>query len=184
MKIDLLNEIELPEGINVSITDHVVNVKGPKGEISRKFIHPKVSIKIANNKLVVESLKATKREKKLLSTYTAHLNNMLKGVKEPHIYKMKICSGHFPMNVTVNDKEVTIKNFFGESTPRKTNIVTGAKVKINGDEIVIESPDIEAAGQMASRIEQLCRITDRDIRIFQDGCYITHKSGKVLALFK
>lgn len=184
MKTDLKNEIELPNGINVTIVDSMVTVKGPKGEISRKFIHPKVSVKLSENQIILESLKATKREKKLLSTFTAHLKNMFKGVQEPHVYKMKVCSGHFPMNVTINDKEVVIKNFFGENTPRKAAIVAGVSVKNSGDEITIVSSDIEAAGQMAGRIEQLCRVTNRDIRIFQDGCYITNKAGKDLTSVK
>ena len=53
-------------------------------------------------------------------------------------------------------------------------------VKIEGDVIVIESTDKEAAGKTATNIEQLTRITDKDRRIFQDGIYVIEKSGKVV----
>jgi large subunit ribosomal protein L6 len=71
-----------------------------------------------------------------------------------------------------------IKNFLGESVPRKMAIKPNVEVKIEGEEIIVSSPDKEAAGQVAGDIEQLTRIKKRDIRIFQDGCYITHKAGK------
>jgi large subunit ribosomal protein L6 len=128
----------------------------------------------------LESKKSSKMEKKVIHSFAAHIKNMFKGVQEPHVYKLKICSGHFPMNVSVSGQEITIKNFFGESVPRKTTLPEKAEVKVNGDEIVITSADKEAAGQAAAKIESLCRITKRDIRIFQDGCYITEKAGKIL----
>ena len=56
----------------------------------------------------------------------------------------------------------------------------GTEVKVDGNEITISSVDKEKAGLMAAKIENLCRVSNRDIRIFQDGCYITHKAGKDL----
>ena len=84
------------------------------------------------------------------------------------------------MNVSVSGDEVIIKNFLGESVPRKVKVIEDTDIKVNGDVIEIKSVDKEKAGQMAARIESICRITNRDIRIFQDGCYIINKSGKDL----
>ena len=56
----------------------------------------------------------------------------------------------------------------------------GADVTIDGTAIIITSTDIEKAGQAAANIEQLTRITDKDIRIFQDGIYIVRKGSKTL----
>ncbi|PIZ52116.1 50S ribosomal protein L6 [Candidatus Woesearchaeota archaeon CG_4_10_14_0_2_um_filter_33_13] len=180
MKIDLREEIELPNGVTAVVDPitKVVKIKGSKEEIDRAFLHPKVKINLEGNKIILVAEKATKREKTMLGSYYAHINNMIKGVQEPHTYKLKICSGHFPMNVAVSGTEFVIKNFLGESVPRKFKIVPGVDIKVNGTEIVVKSADKEKAGMMAAKIELLCRITNRDIRIFQDGCYITHKAGK------
>ena len=180
MKIDLVKEIELPQGITAQLAEAVLKIKGPKGEAERKFLHPKIAVLIGGAKIILSSPKATKRERTIIGSFVAHITNMINGVQEPHIYKLKICSGHFPMNVSVSGEELLIKNFLGESVPRKVKIIKGADVKVNGDEIVINGIDKEVAGQMAARIESICRITNRDIRIFQDGCYMTHKGGKDL----
>lgn len=125
--------------------------------------------------------KATKREKTIVGAFWSHARNLVKGVQELHIYNLKICSGHFPMNVSVSGQEFVIKNFLGETVPRKVTLPKGAEVKITGTDILVSSPDREVAGLAAAKIENLCRITNRDLRIFQDGCYITHKVGKAVA---
>ena len=71
-----------------------------------------------------------------------------------------------------------IKNFLGESVPRKIKIPVGVKVKIAGDQVTVEADTKEAAGQVAASIEKLTVIKGRDLRIFQDGIYITYKDGQ------
>ena len=180
MKANLSKTIELREGVTTVLEGTLLKIKGAKGETERVFRHPKISLVVEGNKITLSCKNATKREKTLIGSYNSHINNMVQGAEEGFVYKLKICSGHFPMNVTVKGKELVIQNFFGESVPRKVGVLEGAKITITGQEIVVESVDKEIAGQMAARIENLCRITNRDIRIFQDGCYITHKAGKTL----
>jgi large subunit ribosomal protein L6 len=181
MKIDLRKEIELPEGVTVNLeTNSLVKLKGPKGEIERSFHHPKIKILVEGKTIVLTSLQATKREKTIIGSYESHIKNMVQGVQEGFVYKLKICSGHFPMNVNVSGDSIIIKNFLGESVPRKAKLIPTVEVKVNGEEIVVSGLDKELTGQMAARIERMCRITNRDLRIFQDGCYITHKAGKIL----
>ena len=112
----------------------------------------------------------------MINTFKAHLIHMIVGSMEGHVYKLKICSGHFPMTVAMKGDTLEVKNFLGEAHPRTLKIKQGADVKVNGEEIVVESPDKEIAGQTAADIEQLTRITNRDRRIFQDGIYIVEKS--------
>ena len=81
------------------------------------------------------------------------------------------------MTVTVKGSEFEVKNFLGEAHPRKMLIKQGVKVQIAGDKITVESPNVELAGQVASDLEQLTRIADRDRRVFQDGIYIIKKDG-------
>lgn len=182
MKVEKIEKkIEIKKGIEISIDNNIVKIKGPKGEVVRQIKNPKVNMKIQDNNILVWANNATKREKKEVFTYTAHINNMMKGANEGHVYELKICSGHFPMNVSVSGDELTIKNFIGEKAPRKLKLKDSVSVKINGDKIIVEHVNKETAGQTAASIEQLTRRHGFDTRIFQDGIYITKKDGKEMA---
>lgn len=171
-------EVALAEGVTCTIENNMVVMKAEKGEVKRSFLNPRVSINQKDGKIVLESKNATKKEKMIHNTYRAHLNNMMKGAKEGHVYKLKICSGHFPMNVSLNGNEITIKNFIGEKVPRVLKFKEGVDVKLDGTEITVTSVDKELAGQTAAEIEKLTRIKGKDLRIFQDGIYIINKDGK------
>lgn len=181
-KKQLLYDVAIPEGIDVTIGD-TVNVKGPNGEINRKLRMPNVNLEKVENKLVLSSKKSTKREKKIMCTIKAHLKNMVLGVQEPFIYKLQICSVHFPMTVNIDmpNNLLTIKNFFGESTERKAKLIEGVIVKMEGDIITVESCDIEKAGQTAANIETSTKVRGKDRRIFQDGIFIINKAGEDIA---
>lgn len=177
MKSDL--EFTIPvEETTVTVANGIVTVKGKLWEVSKKLFHPNVSITVKDGEVVLTSKNATRSEKKIILTYVAHITNLIKGVTEGFVYELKICSGHFPMSVAVKGNELEVKNFLGESYPRKLTLSGKNKVEINGEIITVEGCDKELAGQEAARIESVTRITNRDRRIFQDGIYITKKAGK------
>lgn len=175
---DIEEKLRIPEDVEIILDHHTIKVKGPKGENQRKLLHPKVKISNHNGFIILESKKPTKREKKVVNTFKAHIKNMIKGVRHKFIYKIKICSGHFPINVSTEGHFLIIKNFFGEKKDRKTKIIEGVDVKINGDIISIEGVDKEKVGQTAANIEQCTRRCGFDRRIYQDGCWIIEKDGK------
>lgn len=181
MKTVIEEVFELPHGVSASIENGVVRVKGAKGEVLRKMFAPGVSIKVDGQKVVFRSAKATRREKKMLYTFLAHLRNMVRGVQQPWVYKLKICSGHFPMTVTVAGNKFSIKNFLGEKVPRECIIPQGAEVKVAGQEITVSSVDRELAGRTAGLLEMLTFKPGKDQRTFQDGIYITEKPGREAA---
>tara|TARA_Y100000310_G_scaffold291063_1_gene318706 strand:- start:714 stop:1322 length:609 start_codon:yes stop_codon:yes gene_type:complete len=175
-----VEEITLIDGVSASADNGNITIKGEKGELVENIKDPLLSTKVADGKIVIQSKTRSRHEKRKVRTYKAHLLNKIKGVSEGYVYKLKICSGHFPMNVTLKGQEFEIKNFLGEKVPRTLTIQEGATVKVEGESITVESADKEKAGQVAASIEQLCRITNRDLRIFQDGIYIIEKAGKEL----
>jgi len=181
MKIDKLEDkIKIPSGVTVDVSDGCVKAKGPKGEVSRPLLSKKVTLEVAGDVVTVRTVDATKREKTILYSLSAHLKNMIKGVTEGHVYKLKICSGHFPMNISVKGSQFEIKNFIGEAVPRRMLILQGADVKMEGDIITVTGIDKEIVAQTAASIESLTRRPGFDNRIFQDGIYITEKDGKRL----
>ena len=176
----ILKEIELPESLSAAIDNNTLVIKSSSNESKRTFNQKNVSIQIRDKKIILESKLGTKEGKKIIGSLTAHIKNMMKGSLQKHIYILKICSGHFPMNVSANSSKLTVKNFLGEKVPRMLNLKSGADVKIEGDMIYVTSNNKETAGQVSADIEQLTRRPGYDNRVFQDGIYITSKDGKEL----
>ncbi len=171
-------EIVIKENIESKLEGKTLTIKGPKGELKRRFIYPGIKMSVKDNKIILSAENATKREKTMIGTFTAHIKNMIKGVLEGFVYKLKICAGHFPMSVLVEGQKVLIKNFLGERVPRKARILPGAKVLVQGDIITVEGIDKEVVSQSASNIELACRISNRDRRVFMDGVWLINKDGK------
>lgn len=174
----VVSKIEIPKDTTLKIENGLIIVKGKKGELKRKLLHKKVDIVIKDSQIMITPKSFSKKEKKVIGTFKAHIKNMLEGVNNPFKYILKICSGHFPMNVSVNKNLFVIKNFLGEKVPRTLKLKEGATVKVEGDIVTVESADKEIAGQVASDIEQLTRRTGFDTRIFQDGIYIINKAKR------
>ncbi|HLC66495.1 MAG TPA: 50S ribosomal protein L6 [Candidatus Nanoarchaeia archaeon] len=172
--------IPLPQGVIAEIKGDYFVIQGKRGGSQRLVNNPKVKVVVEDQQLIFTATPAKKAQKTILMTLVAHARNMVRGAQEGHLYKLKICSGHFPMNVALAGNELIIKNFLGEKYPRKMPVPTAVSVKVQGSEVVVESADKELAGQIAADIEQLTKITNRDRRVFQDGIYITMKDGKEL----
>ncbi|MBI5389418.1 50S ribosomal protein L6 [Candidatus Woesearchaeota archaeon] len=172
----------IPEGVQIGVQDKTLTVKGKKGELKREMAYPGVVFMMQDNKMVVQTEEETsKRGKRMVGTFAAHLTNMTKGVSKGHVYKLKVCSSHFPMTVAISGDTFSVKNFMGGKVPRTTKIKKGVKVEIKGNDIIVEGPNKELAGQVAADIETLTRRPNFDPRIFQDGLYITEKDGKPIA---
>lgn len=170
--------VPVPGNVDVTVKDGLVCVKGPKGEIKRVLGAPNVVLGATKEKVSLTSENATRREKMHMGTMRSHIRNMIAGVQTPYMFKLKICSSHFPMNVAVQGgTQLVVKNFLGEKVPRTISFDKDVSVKIAGDVIEISSPDLEAAGRVASKFEGLTFVNNRDRRIFQDGIYITDKPG-------
>ncbi len=180
MKKDLVREIEIPEGVTIIASDDEVKVSGNGKELVRSFSLPKIELNVKENKVILSVKGASRRESALIGTAWAHIKNMIKGVGEDFEYKLEVCNVHFPMNVKVDGEKVVIKSFLGETTERISRIMPNTKVDIKGSQIVVNSHDLEAAGQTAANLEKATRLTGRDRRIFQDGIFITEKPGRVI----
>ena len=76
--------INIPAGVNVTLKDNVVSVKGPKGELSQA-IHPSIIVNIENNEItfsIDESNDSVdnKQKQAFHGLYRALVNNMVVGV--------------------------------------------------------------------------------------------------------
>ena len=175
---EMIEKIEIPDGVEIIIDEKTVNVKGEKGSISKTLSHPRIDLKV-DGKLVEISCKESpkRKERALIGTYKAHINNMIKGVTEGFEYKMKTVYAHFPIKTSVEGNSFIIQNFLGERAPRSAEILEGVNVEAKGEDVTVSGIDKEKVGQTAANIERATKVRKRDIRVFQDGVYITSKRG-------
>lgn len=167
--------VNVINGVNVEQKDNTITVKGEKGELKRKFEHPRVKIKI-NSVVHVETKSEKRKDKAIVGTWVSHLKNMMMGASKGYEYKLKIVYTHFPITVKVVDNHIEITNFMGEKGLRISKKKEGTEVNIENDEITVSGIDKEKVGQTAANLELACRKKGKDLRIFQDGIYITEKS--------
>jgi large subunit ribosomal protein L6 len=174
--------IEIPEGVKIRIEGNTVrgyllSVKGPKGENSKllKFRGIYIEGNGMNNMIRVYTKENKSKLRAMVGTFASHINNLIKGVTDGFEYKLKVVYSHFPIKLRVEGREVIIENFLGEKHPRRAKIVGRAKVKIQGNEIIVAGIDKEECGQTAANLERSTRVKDLDVRVFQDGIYIVEK---------
>ena len=175
---DIKEEILIPEGVTHSLINKTLTINGEKGSISREFSHPKIDLKIENNKIIIISKNPRKKQKALVGTFIAHINNMIKGTTKGFEYKMKTVYSHFPIKLTVEGNKFIIQNFLGERSARTALILEGVNVDIKGEDVFVYGIDIEKVGQTVANIERATLVRNRDIRVFQDGVYRTSKGDK------
>ena len=154
-------QLQIPDAVSAEVDHLELTVEGPNGSVTRRLWYPDVSVTVESGEVVITSESDDAKTASTVGTFESHVENMFYGVTEGWEYEMEVFYSHFPMQVTIEDGEVVISNFLGERADRRT--------AIHGN------TDIEAVGQTAADIEQLTRVTDKDIRVFQDGAYITNK---------
>lgn len=165
--------IEVPAGVTVEIAGSKVKVKGPKGELEKDFSHARgVSLRMEDNKVIVESFFPRARELALVGSLAAHIKNMILGVTRGFRYKLKIIYVHYPITVKVEKGRVLITNLIGEKSVKVVEIPPGVKVSVSGQDIVVEGIDIELVSRTAARMEEVTKIKGKDRRKFSDGIYI------------
>ncbi len=172
---EIARTIKIPEGVSVSLSQGVLTAKGPKGTVERKFWYPGIKIEIREEEVVVDAESSRKEQKAMVGTFTSHITNLITGVINGFECKMTIVYAHFPMQVKVEGKSLSIGNFLGEKKPRIAKILGETKVKVSGNEVIVSGINKEDVGQTAANIEQKTKIKRFDPRTFQDGIYIVQK---------
>jgi large subunit ribosomal protein L6 len=170
--------LQIPDGVSAEVDHLELTAEGPNGSVTRRLWYPDVSVTVDGDEVVITTDSEDAETLSTVGTFESHVENMLHGVTEGWTYEMEVFYSHFPMQVTVEDGEVVVENFLGERADRRTAIHGTTDVEVDGEQITLSGPDIEAVGQTAADIEQLTRVTDKDLRVFQDGAYITNKPGR------
>ncbi len=169
------NSVEIPQNVNLDLDGCRVTISGERGRVAKDFGHTGLDMNREEDSLRIWVVNPRKREAALVNTVAAHIKNMIRGVSEGFTYRLKIVFVHFPMTVRVDGRKVVIQNFIGERRPRYADIAGGARVRIEGEDVVVEGIDLDEVAQTAANIQQATKIRRKDRRKFLDGIYVYSK---------
>ena len=116
--------LQIPSDVDVSVKARKVTVKGPRGKVTKDFSHLPCEIeglaKSGNKKFTGPVLRIRMwfggyKQACAVNTLKSHISNMIIGVTEGFIYRMKLVYAHFPINAICakDEKAIDIKNFLG-----------------------------------------------------------------------
>jgi large subunit ribosomal protein L6 len=174
-------DLDIMEATDIEVRGRTINVKGQKGTLNRKFGEDFIHLEKEGDKIVISAKSKRfplRKQMAIMGAIRGHIKNMMAGVTKGYTYRLKIVYSHFPMKVQVKGGNVVVDNFLGEKYPRKAKILDGVKVEVNGNDVTVSGIDKEKVGQTAANIEQMTKIKKFDVRVFQDGIYITEKDDK------
>ena len=142
--------IEIPQGVEISIENNLVKVKGPKGELER-YIRPEIKIEKKDNQIVVSPDKETKRTNALWGLSRTLIFNMIEGVTKGYEKKLEIQGVGYKVNLEGEDLILNV----GFSHPVKIEKVEGIKFETEKNIITVSGIDKELVGQIAAKIKKV-----------------------------
>ena len=167
--------LTIPAGVDVTVTDNTVKVKGPKGELSLDVIKT-LKVNVDGTELTVEKLKEDKFTNQMHGTTNANINNMLIGTSEGFKKGLEIIGVGYRFAVSGN----TLTIQAGYSHPVKLEIPKGVSVNaISATEIEISGADKQVVGEFAANIRKVREpepYKGKGIRY--KGEHVRHKEGK------
>jgi large subunit ribosomal protein L6 len=139
--------IEVPEKTEVNVSEGVVTVKGPLGELSLPF-KPVVDIKVADGEVTLTPKNDEIQTKALWGTYSSHILNMINGVNKEY-EKTLIIEG---VGYKAEMKGDSIVLNIGFSHPVELKLPEGVKCAVEKNTIKVSGIDKESVGEFAAVI--------------------------------
>ena len=178
--------ISIPAGVTVTFNNGVVNVKGPKGELSQK-IDPSILVKIEDGHVTFEVDEKSpvdyKQKQAFHGLYRALVNNMVVGVSEGYSKTMELVG----VGYRVSNQGNLIEFSLGYTHPIFLQLPKEVKVETKSERnqnpiITLESCDKQLLGLICAKIRSF-RMPEpyKGKGILFKGEVIRRKSGKTAA---
>ncbi len=143
--------IQIPAGVDVSINDKQVSVKGPKGTLSLT-LHPHVTA-IKDGSVVNISIanESEKKDRSLWGLSATLVNNMILGVTKGYEKKLELVGVGYRVAMQGKDLKIEV----GYSHPVIFSIPTGITATAEKTAITISGTDKQMVGEIAAQIRRL-----------------------------
>ena len=178
--------ISIPAGVTVTLNNGVVNVKGPKGELSQK-VDSSIIVKVADGHVTFEidenNLVNYKQKQAFHGLYRALVNNMVVGVSEGYKKVLELVG----VGYRVSNQGNIIEFSLGYTHPIFIQLPNEVKVETKSERnqnpiVILESCDKALLGLICAKIRSF-RMPEpyKGKGVLFQGEVIRRKSGKTAA---
>lgn len=142
--------IVIPEKTEVTVSNGVVSVKGPLGELSRP-IPAVITVSVDGSQVSLVRNVETLESLALWGTTASHIVNMVSGVNKPFERKLQLEGIGYKVEVKGSDVVLAL----GFSHPVVVAIPQGLTVVVEKNAITISGIEKDKVGEFASRLRSL-----------------------------
>ncbi len=146
--------IDIPKGVEVTIKDTTVRVKGPKGELQWDF-PASMTVNVKDNQIVVERPDDTRQKRALHGLTRSLIANMVKGVSEGFKKELEIVGVGYRVDLKGNNLVFNL----GYSHPIDFPLPEGIKAEVDHKarpvKLTLFGIDKQLLGQTAANIRSL-----------------------------
>jgi len=140
--------ITIPEGVEVTIADKNITVKGPKGTLNKE-IHKNINVAVEGNVIKVTRIDDEPYNRSLHGLTRTLINNMITGVKEEFKRELEINGVGYRAQKQGNKLVMNL----GYSHPVEMDAPAGITFDVpNANQIIVRGIDKELVGQTAAVI--------------------------------
>lgn len=143
--------IPVPKGVEITIKDTEVAVKGPKGTLTQKLIDG-IVVTQENNEIIVSLHESAADKKNFHGLYRTLIDNMVVGTTQGFAKVLEMIGVGYRAAVQGNQLDLQI----GYSHPTKLPIPAGIEVKVDKNTtITLSGANKQAIGQFAAVIRAM-----------------------------
>ena len=144
-------ELTIPEGVEITILNNNITVKGKLGTLSLNF-DKLIKVETIDGKVIVTRENDTKKAAALHGTTNSLINNMIKGVTEGYTIDMEIIGVGYKFALKGN----TIVINAGYSHPVEMNLLDGITAELKSNtELSIKGIDKQKLSEFAANIRKV-----------------------------
>ena len=146
-------KLVIPDGVTVSVNGNVVDVKGPKGELTLEF-SKLVSVVVEDGVVLTKQIKPSKDANVMQGTTNSLISNMITGVSKGYDKGLEAVGVGYRFQVQGNKIVISA----GYSHPVELMIPEGIKVEMpekSTTELIVSGYDKQAVTEFAANIRKV-----------------------------
>lgn len=147
--------VTVPKGVDVSIANGLVTVKGTRGTLTQK-VDTDITVKMEDEHVVLTRPTDQKRHRALHGLYRSLIANMIKGVSEGYKTEQELVGVGYRASVKGQMLELSLgySHNINFELPKEIKVTTTSE-KGQNPKIIMECADKQLIGMVAAKIRSL-----------------------------